>query len=109
MSLERLPTEKELILLRFLVQNSKYTIPADWEDGLLVKSMHDGGMGSLKLLPHGQEVSYHSTKTASQLEFLDKDGVRILASLDLNDDGVMAELDLFKANFEPLVEFPDSY
>ena len=65
---------------------------------LLVEPMNDGGMGSLKI---GE--NHHLKKfgrMASDYLFKDTDGVAVIASLNLDSEVNLYELDVFKTNYE---------
>ena len=67
-------------------------------DDLLVESMDDGKMGSLKI---GED--HHLKKfgrMASDYLFKDTDGVDVVASLYLDSEDNLYELDVFKSNYE---------
>jgi len=70
-----------------------------------VSDLSDGGMGSLELLPPGVDATVKRRMgwVAAELEFTDSDGIPVLASLDLDESGRLFELDMFKADFSPLV------
>mgnify|MGYP000290341886 CR=1 FL=1 len=67
-------------------------------DDLLVEPMDDGEMGSLKI---GE--NHHLKKfgrMASDYLFKDTDGVDVVASLYLDSEDNLYELDVFKSNYE---------
>ena len=73
-------------------------ITADIES-LLVVELQDGGMGSL-----GIGHDYANREFGCQVaecEFLDWDGVVVLAALNLDQAGELFELDIFKSDFSP--------
>ena len=77
-------------------------------DSLKVVPMDDGGMGSLLLLQSSSTSS--STKMgsrASELLFIDEDGIDVIASLNLDECGVPFELDIWKTDFSPLIQIPE--
>lgn len=43
----------------------------------------------------------------SEFQFTDIDGVEVIASLNVDVDGVLFELDIWKTNFEKFVKLPD--
>jgi hypothetical protein len=71
-----------------------------------VRPLPDGGMGSLRFDSPGQQ---HLGEQVAELEFVDSDGVAVSASLNVDERGDLYELDLFKANFAPLIALPDEY
>jgi hypothetical protein len=110
MQLIRKPTKKELALLEFLVEMSSIPIEKDWQENLLVKSMDDGGMGSLLLFPKGiikydRKFGYQ----ASEKKIKDSDGIELIASLYLDQKGKIFELDIWKVNFSETLVLKDSH
>jgi hypothetical protein len=108
MDSNREPTIKEEKLLSVLVKRSSIAIPENWRDGLLVRSMDDGKMGSLLLFPQNTlNEDRVFGEQVSDFQFIDLDGVQVIASLYLDNRGNLFELDIWKTNFEELLEFPD--
>jgi len=106
--LNRKPTIQEAKLIDLLVKKSSRAIPENWRDGMLVRTMDDGGMGSLYLLPGGCTVEHRVLKERiSDLQFTDLDGVEVIASLNVDSDGHLFELDIWKTDFGKLLKFPD--
>ena len=99
MKFYRIPTKQEEQLIELLVHKSSLEMSEDWKNGLLVCPMDDGEMGSLYLFPQGKQIS--------EFQFTDIDGVEVIASLNVDVDGVLFELDIWKTNFEKLVKLPD--
>ena len=72
------------------------------------RPMDDGEMGSLYLFPQGKiNESRKLGRQISEFQFTDIDGVEVIASLNVDVDGVLFELDIWKTNFEKLVKLPD--
>ncbi|MGV8094872.1 MAG: hypothetical protein AB2L24_23720 [Mangrovibacterium sp.] len=108
MELNRKPTSQEERLLEILVKKSSIAIPENWKDGLLVRPMNDGGMGSLHLFPQGKVIEGRVLgEQVSDFQFTDLDGVEVIASLNVDNDGNLFELDIWKTDFGKLLEFPD--
>ena len=64
-----------------------------------VIELNDGGMGSL-----GIGVGYESREFGQQVaeyQFKDSDGVTVSATLNIDTDGALYELDIFKTDFSP--------
>ena len=64
--------------------------------------MSDGGMGSLAFYPLGRRLG----GTVSECQFKDLDGVLVLAALNLDREGKPLEVDLWKVDFNPLLQWP---
>jgi hypothetical protein len=108
MQYNRKPTHEEEKLLEFLVGRVTITLPVDWKEELLVRSMDDGGMGSLLLFPKGELTEKRKFgEQVSEFQFKDQDGVDVIASLNLDDEGNLFELDIWKTDFSPLIKLPD--
>ena len=108
MKLSRKPSQKEARLLAFLVQKAAVNLTADWNSDLLVKPLNDGGMGSLLLLPKGIKESCDRAlgKKVSECQFTDVDGIDVIASLNVDNQGRLFELDIWKTDFTPLISIP---
>ena len=108
MKFYRIPTKQEEQLIELLVHKSSLEMSEDWKNGLLVRPMDDGEMGSLYLFPQGKiNESRKLGRQISEFQFTDIDGVEVIASLNVDVDGVLSELDIWKTNFETLVKLPD--
>lgn len=107
MQLSRKPSLLEIRLLEILIKKSTKPIPENWQKELLVCPMNDGGMGSLRLFPQGQIIENRTMgEQASDFQFSDRDGVEVIATLNLDQDGNLYELDIWKTNFERLLDLP---
>jgi len=108
--MKRKISDKEKMLLRTLINlNLSEKINTFSYDDLLVESLSDGGMGSLRLFPCGSDQSKREFgMQLSEVQFFDKDGVRVSASLNIDQDGDIYELDIWKTDFSNLIEIPDS-
>jgi hypothetical protein len=70
--------------------------------------MNDGGMGSLELkLPQSRSDARTLGSQVAELGFVDHDGVAVIASLNVDQDGLPFELDVWKTDFSRLVRIPD--
>ena len=107
MDSNRRPTSQEEKLLLSLVAKSSRNIPDNWSEHLLVRSMEDGGMGSLSLFPEGVINENRAFgESVSSIHFNDKDGVAVIASLYLDEERHLFELDIWKTDFSKLIELP---
>ena len=102
-------TPQEENLLSILVKQSSVVLPTDWKEGLLVRSMDDGGMGSLYLFPKGEikKDGRRFGESASEFRFTDQDGVEVIASLYLDNSGDLFELDIWKTDFSKVKRLPE--
>ena len=104
----RKPSANELNLISQLISKAhEYPISSGWKDSLYVEDMIDGGMGSLKLsTDNNRDINRKFGSQISDLMFKDEDGVGVIASLNLDADGELYELDMWKINYEPLISIP---
>lgn len=96
-------TKQEEGILEELISRSNINLSFNWKEELLVSDLLDSGMGSLSLYPPGvidKERFFGSQ--ISDYQFKDTDGVTVLASLYLDREGNMYELDMWKTDFSPL-------
>jgi hypothetical protein len=106
--MRREPTEGERALLARLAARWHGRSPR-WVDEILVSSMNDGGMGSLRLWPM-RDAGIERTFGRCVAEYLytDTDGVDVLVSLNVDDAGEPFELDIWRTDFtaqrEPRLE-----
>jgi len=82
-------------------------MPKNWKEGLLVSPMDDEEMGSLRLFPKDNitEVRVFG-KQVSDFQFTDLDGVEVIASLNIDNEGNLFELDIWKTDFGKLLKLP---
>jgi len=73
--------------------------------GVRVRDMPDGGMGSIKFRQRPKKPGLG--KAIAEGAFRDADGVPVSVTLNLDGDGELLDLDVFKADFSPLVRYPD--
>ena len=107
MTLSRNPTIQEVRLIELLINKSSVAIHSNWKKDLLVEQMNDGKMGSILLFPNGIiKRNRLLGKCVSEYQFRDKDGVEVIASLNIDDSGELFELDLWKTDFSPLICIP---
>ena len=97
----RKPNPEELRLIKFLVQKASLNMSEGWERSLTVSCLNDGGMGSMKLYMSLPPKEIISTIFVSECSFKDSDGIDVLASLYLDHE--ICEVDIWKADFSPLI------
>jgi hypothetical protein len=102
---QRLLTLQELALLLYMlrgkpnVEHLLACLPT-----AQVEELSDGGMGSLLFVSSKPNRMFG--EVIAEIQFNDEDNVPVLASLNLDKDGALFELDLFKADFSPLKKLP---
>ena len=104
-------TSQEICLLKELMEKGNFLPPFDWENNLLVSEMQDGGMGSLLLYPSGIVEDEHRTFgiQISECVFKDTDNVNIIASLNLDENGNLYELDIWKTDYSPVIQLASTF
>lgn len=98
----RKPSSFEMKLLHTLVKlaDDIDSLPPDWDKNIQVEEMNDGGMGSLKLyLTTSTSGENKFGRSISEYEFDDIDEVKVIASLIIDSDGILYELDIWKTDF----------
>jgi|HubBroStandDraft_2_1064218.scaffolds.fasta_scaffold1281385_2 hypothetical protein len=75
------------------------------EDELFAVDLADGGMGSIRLT----DKSDRPRKMGRELvtaHYIDEDGVPVIISINLDQDGRLFEIDFWKVNYDPLKHYP---
>lgn len=83
-------------------------LDVDWQS-LLVEEMNDGGMGSLLLYPRPTTSHRRFGRQAADCRFLDADGIDVIASLNLDEEGELFELDVWKVSYAPLIRIAEQF
>jgi len=101
-------TDDERRLLEALFAASS-RLSSEKIDSLKVETLDDGGMGSLRLIPEGPLAEDRSFGSAvTECRFTDSDGVEVLAALYLDREDRPFEMNIWKTNFAPLVQIPNT-
>lgn len=98
--------EEEKVLLKTMLA-SRFDVLLQTSDRVLVQDMNDGGMGSIEFLP--DSVKSRSSGIVSILveaQYMDEDGVPVLITIYLDQQGRLHEVDFWKVDFSPLKRFP---
>lgn len=97
--------EKEII--KYLVRKADINIQEECYENMLVRNMDDGHMGSFSIFTDESEVEVKRKfgKQASEFEFFDDDGVLVIVSLYLDEEGKLLEVDIWKTDFNPVITF----
>lgn len=93
--------DREIPLMRRLLSMSGRQEAADQ---LLIDPLADGGMGSFRIGERspGRKLGH----TAAEVTFRDRDGAFVVAALNLDGEGRLFEVDIWKADFSPLQHWP---
>ena len=94
----------EIPLVKYLIRKAGLTAEFSNLDRISVKSMKDGGMGSLRFITNTTNPKLSSV--AAECLFHDSDGIKVSATLNLDQNGQLFELDIWKVNFDPLLKWP---
>lgn len=101
--LQREITLCELRLLRVLMEAAPdCRLGEQAADRLFVEPLDDGGMGSFRLVGERDREN----RACAEVEFADKDGVLVLATLYVDSENRPVEVGIWKVNFDPLDEIP---
>ena len=84
-----------------------------FDDGLTIITGETGAgksiiLGALSLIL-GEQNARKSETLISDCEFKDKDGITVVASLYVDDNNDLYELDIWKTDFSPLIEIPCTF
>jgi hypothetical protein len=71
----------------------------------LVSEMQDGGMRGLNF--RSDKSSRVLGQELTSIEFEDVDGVKVFATINLDQDGELFELDIWKADFSAVLRLPN--
>ncbi|GAB6870745.1 hypothetical protein JCM16496A_31500 [Bacteroides rodentium JCM 16496] len=102
-------TKKEKLLLIELVNRAGLCLPTNFGEKILVTEIN-GITGSLLLFPQGiSEKRRCLGERAGECQFQDLDGVTVVATLHLDKDGNLFELDLWKDDYSKVKEISDTF
>jgi len=108
MVLTRKLTDIEALLIRYLIAKSGLDFSSIDLNELKVHDLADGGMGSLRLLAGAaNENDRIFGSQIAEVRFNDADGEAVIVSLNVDTEGELLELDIWKTDFSPLIRFPD--
>src|SRR5580698_9006771 len=94
---------EEYTLLKFMLDQSGDTALANELHSAVVTDMADGGMGSLRFVGNR---SNKMGKVLCEAETIDSDNVPLEISTNLDEDGRLFELDIWKVDFSSLQTYP---
>lgn len=103
-------SKEEERLIDFLIDKASLKLPDNWKHNLLVSPMQDGSMGSLSLsfVSQSKEKRVFGEQV-SECHFIDEDGIDVIASLNVDQNGNLFELDIWKTDFSPLIRISDTF
>lgn len=97
----RAPLPHELTLLNVLAKDSGITLDTQ---AIQVTPLNDGGMGSFGIVTESQNPLFG--RVASECHFMDSDNVPVLVALHLDQFDALFEVDVWKVDFNPVVQWP---
>ena len=100
--------EDELRVLRKML--SQTSIETEFEEqvaSMKVQTMADGGMGSIRFYNGRDRSPLDYGGQIAEAAFQDADGVPVSITLSVDTIGDLFEMDVFKADFSPLIRYPD--
>lgn len=97
--------EKQIV--KYLVRKADMEIPEESYANMLVRQMDDGDMGSFSIFPEAVDVQVQRKfgKQASEFQFVDDDEVLVVVSLYLDEEDKLLEVDVWKTDFNPVINF----
>jgi hypothetical protein len=96
---------EEHALLKFLLDQSGRTDLVSELESAAVTDMADGGMGSLRFSGSG---SNKMGKVLCEAESNDSDSIPLQISINLDQEGRLFELDIWKVDFSSLKTYPST-
>jgi hypothetical protein len=101
----RVLRKEESDVLETLLGMVSCSTKPSFESELLAVDLKDGAMGSIRLT----DKSDRARKMGSELvtaHYIDEDGVPVVISVNLDEDGRLFEMDFWKVDFSPLKHYP---
>lgn len=97
--------EKEI--LEYLVKQAGLHMPDESYQNILIQKMEDGEMGSFLIFQDPSDIGMKRDfgKQVGEFEFVDDDGVVVLVSLNIDDQNKLLEVDVWKTDFNPVLNF----
>jgi|CXWL01.1.fsa_nt_gi hypothetical protein len=95
--------EEVAIVCRLPLFSGAFAPLSDRVHGSFVTPMNDGGMGSLRFASNRLE---RRAKQVSHGRARDIDGVQLDLTINVDQDGDLFELDIWKVDFSPIQRFP---
>ena len=97
----------EKAILEYPVKKSSIQLPNGWIQSILVQPFEDGGMGSFLIFQNSSffGVKRKFAKQISEFQFVDDDGVTVLVSLNIDGQNNLFEVDVWKVDYNPVINF----
>jgi hypothetical protein len=97
-------TDIEVEVLKRLLKLANFSSPIGI-DLLTVRSLDDGGMGSFLIFenPNLLEENRKFGAQISEFQYIDDDNVPVLVSLNVDSNGSLFEVDIWKADYSAVL------
>lgn len=102
--MRRMRQEEIFLVQRIIGKDKSLRMNLELLSNLWVEDLDDGGMGGLFFVSENKDRSLGRDVGAE--EFADKDGVKVIATLSLDNFGELYELDIWKTDFSKLMALP---
>lgn len=83
------------------------SLSADYLDRVNVVELGDKGMGGLRFIHRDTPHDTQRCRDVARMRFDDVDGVEVQLVLDVDRDGMLYELDIWKVDNSPVIEWPE--
>ena len=104
---ERFLRQEEKNLVRQLLEQTRRGNEVlESLDSIKVHDLADGGMGSVRTLPLDDEK--RKAIPIASANYADSDNTLINAQINCDESGRLFEIDIWKADFSPVVRYPSS-
>jgi hypothetical protein len=103
--MRRLTEQEKAVVVAMVRGSSAEREILSMVDETIVQEMEDGGMGSLRFVRLTQSQPRFG-RQLREASYRDDDGVSVSITVNLDQDGFLFELDVFKADSSPLRRFP---
>jgi hypothetical protein len=99
----------EINLLRELLPEGykQFLLPEALE-GFRVNDLNDSGMGSVRFVYENREEEKLKCVTIVRAEYKDIDDVQVSVAINADFKGRLAEIDVWKTDFTPTIEYPSA-
>lgn len=97
-------TEKEIDLItKMLSTTNQIDKISPLLASIKVEDLNDGGMGSIRVVSKEKKIF---GRELVKKDFVDADSVPVFVSINLDTEDNFFELDIWKADYSPLKQFP---
>jgi hypothetical protein len=98
------PNEVDLLkgLIALVPESERPVVP----DHICAVDLSDGGMGSIRFVAGPDEAPRRMGRELVTVSYTDEGQVPVSISLNLDQDGSLFEIDIWKVDFSPLRRYP---